>query len=65
MGPNKDEILKRAKEAFDQEERRRELNAQDLKPMKMVSGMPLGCLIWIALGIAVIIWLVKKYGPGI
>lgn len=65
MGPNKDELLKRAQEAFDQEQRRRELEAKDQKPLKLTSRMPMGCWIWIALGIAICIWLLKKYGSGI
>jgi hypothetical protein len=65
MGPNKDEILKRAQEAFDQEQRRRDIGARDQKPMKMTSGMPWGCWIWIVAGLALAFWLVKKYGLGI
>ena len=65
MGPNKDEILRNAKKAEQLEKQRREMEERDKKPLKMTSGMPLGCLLPILLAIALAFWLFKKYGLGL
>jgi hypothetical protein len=57
MGPKKDELLKRAQEA---EKHRRSIGPVDNSPLKMTSGMPLGCLLWIVAIVVVLYHLVKR-----
>jgi hypothetical protein len=65
MDMSKDELLKRAKEDQERERKRIEEIRRSEKPVNYKSRMPLGCWLWIALAIVVIIWLLKKYGSGI
>ena len=65
MGPNKDELLRNAKKMAEEEAKRRASIATEKPIGRMQSRMPIGCWMWILAAAALIIWLIKTYGPGI